>query len=56
MDFKVAMRHVEAWVTLDPCNFKLSVGFEKWSRDITMFEYQMGDSKREVINDVAKVE
>ncbi|XP_033637723.1 uncharacterized protein LOC117298529 [Asterias rubens] len=55
MDFKIVTRTVNAWLILDPCNFKLSIGFENWEQSITLFHYAMGDYREEVINSVLSV-
>ncbi|XP_038050728.1 uncharacterized protein LOC119723897 [Patiria miniata] len=55
MDLKITTRSVNAWVILDPCNFTLSVGFEKWERSVTLFHYPLGDVMEEVVNSVLRV-
>ncbi|XP_038062441.1 uncharacterized protein LOC119732930 [Patiria miniata] len=55
MDLKITTRCVNAWVILDPCNFTLSVGFEKWERSVTLFHYPLGDVMEEVVNGVLTV-
>ncbi|XP_022103294.1 uncharacterized protein LOC110986022 [Acanthaster planci] len=55
MDFKITTRIVNAWVILYPCNFTLSVGFEKWERSVTLFHYPLGDTMEEVVNDVLRI-
>ncbi|XP_022102001.1 uncharacterized protein LOC110985344 [Acanthaster planci] len=55
IDLKITTRSVTAWVTLDPCNFTLSVGFEKWERSVTLFHYPLGDVMEEVVNEVLRV-
>ncbi|XP_038050876.1 uncharacterized protein LOC119724026 [Patiria miniata] len=55
MDLKITTRSVNAWVILDPCNFTLSVGFEKWERSVTLFHYPLGDVMEEVVNSAMRV-
>ncbi|XP_022105071.1 uncharacterized protein LOC110987006 [Acanthaster planci] len=55
MDLKITTRSINAWLILDPCNFTVSVGFEKWERSVTLFHYPMGDVMEEVVNDVLRM-
>ena len=44
-----------AWINLDPCNFQLSVGFEKWIFNVSLFDYPMGEIRNEKIGDVFQI-
>ncbi|XP_072033446.1 LOW QUALITY PROTEIN: uncharacterized protein [Amphiura filiformis] len=54
-DFKIIKRNIFAWANLDFCNFEIAVGFEKWSIEISLFGYQMGDTRKENISDILQV-
>ncbi|XP_072048756.1 uncharacterized protein [Amphiura filiformis] len=43
VDFKVTNWFVSAWVILDPCHFWFSFGTEKWSTNVTLVGYTMGE-------------
>ncbi|XP_072034096.1 uncharacterized protein [Amphiura filiformis] len=54
-DFKITKSYISAWAVLDPCNYELAVGFEKWSIEISMFEYEMGNTRKDNISDALQI-
>ena len=42
IDLIVAQRSLQVYLTVDPCNFVISVGFGAWSLDMPLFTYQWG--------------
>ncbi|XP_072033123.1 uncharacterized protein [Amphiura filiformis] len=42
LNFKIDELMLKTWLILDPCNFTISIGFEKLSVDIPLFSYEWG--------------
>jgi hypothetical protein len=42
IDFGVVKRKFKVWAQIDPCNFLLSVGFEKWNLNVTLIGFTQG--------------
>ena len=51
MNIKVTELKLKAWLTVDPCNFTFSVGFEKLVYNLTLFNYKWGRPENIAISD-----
>ena len=40
LDFKLSKLSLKTWIILDPCNFVISIGFEKLSFNQTLLSYE----------------
>ena len=54
LDFKIAKLMMKSWITMDPCNFQFSVGFEKLVFNLTLFGYEWGTKESVDISDFLK--
>ena len=52
IDLQITKRNILMWVALDPCNFRLLFGFEKWLLNVIIFEIPFGEVQQENISDI----
>ncbi len=51
LNFKVTALKLKAWLIINPCDFKFSVGFEKLDFNFTLFTYEWGNKERIHLSD-----
>ncbi|XP_071798137.1 uncharacterized protein [Asterias amurensis] len=56
LDLKVTQLSSKAWLEIDPCNYKLSVGIGMWYFNISLFSYEWGKMERFSIGQAISVE
>jgi hypothetical protein len=56
VDVPVIQRAFHAYVLLDACNYKLSVGIEKLSFNLTLFDYEWGKVEHFYLQGVIRLE
>ena len=56
LDLKVTQLSSKAWLEIDPCDFKLSVGMGMWYFNISLFSYEWGKMERFSIGRAINVE
>eukprot|EP00105_Crassostrea_gigas_P044578 XP_019928726.1 PREDICTED: uncharacterized protein LOC105342845 [Crassostrea gigas] len=54
-DIPLLDRSINTWLIIDHCNYKLSVGFEKLSINVSLRDYEMGKQKDVIINGVFRI-
>ena len=52
MDFTVTNRTVNVYITIDPCNYIISVGFGEWFLDVSLYSYTWGKEISEHLGSV----
>ena len=55
MDFRATQRNVYAFINVDPCNFKISIGLGQWFLDISFFTYSWGTMRNETLGNAITV-
>lgn len=55
-DIPLLDRSINTWLILDHCNYKLSVGFEKLSINVSLHDYEMGKEEDVIINGVFRIQ
>ncbi|XP_033637389.1 uncharacterized protein LOC117298318 isoform X2 [Asterias rubens] len=56
LDLKVTQLSSKAWLDIDPCDFKLSIGMGMWYFNISLFSYEWGKMERFSIGRAINVE
>ncbi|XP_072033124.1 uncharacterized protein [Amphiura filiformis] len=51
IDFKIARLMLKTWLTVDICQFRFAMGFENWSKNLSMYAYDWDLSGTEKIGD-----
>ena len=51
LNLKVTELKMKAWLIINPCDFKFSVGFEKLDLNFTLFTYEWGKKERIHVSD-----
>ena len=54
VDFKVTKWFVTAWVILDPCHFWFAFGTQRWSTNVTLVGYTMGEVRENDVHEVVR--
>ena len=55
-DVPLLGRSINTWLILDHCNYKLSVGFEKFSINVSLHDYDLGSQKKGIVNGVFRIQ
>ena len=55
-DLPLLGRSINTWLILDHCNYKLSVGFEKFSINVSLHDYDLGSQKKVIVNGVFRIQ
>lgn len=54
-DLALLGRSINSWLILDHCNYKLSVGFEKFSVNVSLHTYSFGEEQTIDVNGVVRL-
>ncbi len=55
MDFIVTSRTVNTYITIDPCNYIISVGFGEWFLEVSLYSYNWGTEITEHLGNIIDI-